>query len=126
MVQVDISQLSRECNSWREQLRLYRDEFNHNEAKLRQAASQPLSKDQLRLVEHLHNQFHIQLINIHDLKQSVKIHERKIQFESSGGKESSEATYAYHEDLLDQFLMLENTLQQLREDFKNFINATNC
>jgi hypothetical protein len=28
--------------------------------------------------------------------------------------------------LLDRFLMLENTLQQLREEFKNFINATNC
>ena len=40
MVQVDISQLSGECNVWREKLRNYREEFNNNEAKLRQAAGQ--------------------------------------------------------------------------------------
>ena len=126
MVQVETSQLTGECNSWREKLRQYRDEFSKDKIKLQEAVSQTLSKDQLQQVEHLHNQFHIQLINIHDLKHSVKNHERKIEFETARGAEASEATFAYHEDLLDQFLMLENTLQQLREDFKNFINATNC
>ena len=70
MVQVDISQLSGECNTWREKLRNYREEFSNDEARLRQVAGQPLSKEQLQDVEHLHNQFHIQLINIHDLKQA--------------------------------------------------------
>ena len=126
MVLTDVSQLSAECQEWRQILRNYREEFNDCKKALQETCRKTLSKDQLREVEHFDNQFHIQLINIHDLKQSVKLHERKIQFETSNGKEASEATFAYHEDLLDQFLMLENTLQQLREDFKNFINATSC
>src|SRR4026209_2707629 len=81
MVQVDISQLCGECNAWREKLRQFRDEFTRDETQLQQAARQPLSKDQLRDVEHLHNQFHIQRINIHDLKQSIKVHDRKMNFE---------------------------------------------
>ena len=88
MVQVETSQLTGECNSWRENLRQYRDEFSKDKIKLQDAASQPLSKEQLQDVEHLHNQFHIQLINIHDLKQSIKAHERKINYEMNvnGGK----------------------------------------
>ena len=126
MVLTDVSQLTGECQEWRQILRNYREEFNDCRKALQHACSKSLSKDQLLEVEHFDNQFHIQLINIHDLKQSVKLHERKIQFETARGAEASEATFAYHEDLLDQFLMLENTLQQLREDFKNFINATTC
>ena len=126
MVLTDVSQLSAECQEWRQILRNYREEFNDCKKALQEICRKTLSKDQLREVEHFDNQFHIQLINIHDLKQSVKLHERKIQFETSNGKEASEATFAYHEELLDRFLMLENTLQQLREDFKNFINATSC
>lgn len=126
MVLTDVSQLSSECQEWRQILRNYREEFNDCRKALQETCRKSLSKDQLLEVEHFDNQFHIQLINIHDLKQSVKSHERKIQFETARGAEASEATFAYHEELLDQFLMLENTLQQLREDFKNFINATTC
>ena len=126
MVLTDVSQLTAECQEWRQILRNYREEFNDCRKALQQTCNNSLSKDQLLEVEHFDNQFHIQLINIHDLKQSVKLHERKIQFETARGAEASEETFAYHEDLLDQFLMLENTLQQLREDFKNFVNATNC
>lgn len=126
MVLSDVSQLTAECQEWRHILRNYREEFHDCKKALQEICRKSLSKDQLQEVEHFDNQFHIQLINIHDLKQSVKMHERKIEFETARGAEASEATFAYHEDLLDQFLMLENTLQQLREDFKNFINATNC
>ena len=76
-------------------------------------------------VEHFDNQFHIQLINIHDLKHHIKSHERKIEFESSGG-DVSEDTYKAHEELLGEFLALESSLQELRSDFGNFISATNC
>ena len=121
MVQVDISQLTRECNGWREQLRNYREEFTQDETKLRQVASQQLSKEQLQDVEHLHNQFHIQLINIHDLKQSIKAHDRTIQFEKDN---LSETSYVVHETLLNEFLSLENTLQELRVEFNGFVNKT--
>lgn len=126
MVLTDISQLSSECTEWRQILRNYREEFQDCRKSLQEICRKTLSKEQLREVEHFDNQFHIQLINIHDLKQSIKSHERKIQFETSESGNATEATFAYHEDLLDQFLQLESTLQQLRDEFRNFINATSC
>ena len=115
MVQVETSQLSGECNSWREKLRQYREEFSKDKTKLQDAASQPLSKDQLQDVEHLHNQFHIQLINIHDLKHAIKTHEQKMNYEKNANNGMlNEETMAEHENLLDQYQTLEHTLQELR------------
>ena len=125
MVQVEIGQLTGECNSWRENLRQYRDEFSQDKIKLQKAASGTLSKEQLRDVEHLHNQFHIQLINIHDLKQAIKTHERKMNFEIAANHgQLNEETVAEHENLFDQFQSLDHTLVQLREEFDQFLNRT--
>lgn len=125
MVQVEIEQLSAECNVWREKLRHYRDEFSQDETKLRQVAGQDLTKDQLQDVEHLHNQFHIQLINIHDLKQAIKAHDRKLSFEVSGNNgQLNEDTVADHESLLEQYQSLGQTLGDLREEFNKFLNRT--
>ena len=122
MVQVDISQLSGECNAWRESLRQYREEFNNDETKLRQVAGQQLSKEQLQDVEHLHNQFHIQLINIHDLKQAIKVHDRKINFEKAAfNGTANEDSLARHEELHGEYQSLEQTLQDLRDEFNDFL-----
>lgn len=124
MVQVDISQLTGECNAWREKLRNYKEEFQQDEAKLRKVAGQPLSKDQLKDVEHLHNQFHIQLINIHDLKQSIKAHDRKMNFEKVAFNGSvNEDSLAQHESLLEELNALESTLGDLREEFRVFLES---
>lgn len=125
MVQVDISQLSGECNTWREKLRNYREEFNSNEARLRKAAGQPLSKEQLQDVEHLHNQFHIQLINIHDLKQAIKAHDRKINFEKAAfNGHANEDSLAQHEALHSDYEQLVQTLDDLNEEFSDFLKRT--
>jgi benzoyl-CoA reductase/2-hydroxyglutaryl-CoA dehydratase subunit BcrC/BadD/HgdB len=125
MVQVDISQLSGECNAWRDKLRNYREEFNSNEVQLRKVAGQPLSKEQLQDVEHLHNQFHIQLINIHDLKQSIKVHDRKINFEKAAfNGMANEDSINRHEQLFEEFQSLEQTLRDLREEFSDFLKRT--
>src|SRR5215475_788644 len=122
MVQADISQLSRECNTWRESLRTYRDDFNACKNKLQELASRPLSKDDLTEVEHYHNQFHIQLINIHDLKQAIKNHDRKVDFETGlHNGQLNEDTLADHENLYDQYQSLEHRLFDLRDEFKNFL-----
>ena len=123
MVQVDISQLSGECNVWREKLRNYREEFSNDEAKLRQVAGQTLSKEQLQDVEHLHNQFHIQLINIHDLKQTIKAHDRKMNFEKVAFNGLvNEDSYTRHENLLGEYRSLEQRLQALRLEFDKFLD----
>jgi chromosome segregation ATPase len=125
MVQADISQLSGECNTWRESLRSYRDEINQMKQNLQKAAGQHLSKDQLQEVEHYHNQFHIQLINIHDLKQSIKAHDRRVNFEMAAHSgQLSEDTMAEHEHLFEEYQTLDHTLLHLRDEFSGFINRT--
>lgn len=121
MVQTDISQLSTECADWRQILRSYRDEFRDCEKALLEMCTKSLSKDHLTQVEHFQNQFDIQLKNIHDLKLIIKNHERRTHLETAG-----EELYAGHENLLSEFLSLESTLQELREEFKRFINNTSC
>lgn len=125
MVQVDISQLSSECNAWREQLRQLREEFTADETKLQKVANQTLSKEQLQDVEHLHNQFHIQLINIHDLKQAIKAHDRKMNFEKAAFNGLvNEDSFTRHENLLEEYLALQQTLQDLRNKFNGFLERT--
>ncbi len=126
MVQADISQLTGECNTWRETLRSYRDEINQSKNNLQRIAGQSLSKEQLQDVEHYHNQFHIQLINIHDLKQAIKAHDRRVNFEVEANKgQLNDETIHDHEKLFDEYMSLEHTLQELREQFKGFIGRSN-
>ena len=83
MVSTDTTQLNRECNSWRDNLRSYRNELGLLRDKLQEVARNQSDKELLTEVEHYHNQFYIQQINIHDLKQSIKTHDRKLQLENS-------------------------------------------
>ena len=125
MVQVDISQLTTECNNWRETLRSYREEFTHDENKLRQIAGKPLSKEQLQDVEHLHNQFHIQLINIHDLKQAIKVHDRKMNFEKAAfNGNANEDSLSRHDELHHDYKALISTLHNLRNEFHGFLQRS--
>ena len=125
MVTTDVSQLSAECKDWLQILRNYREEFQTSKKSLQEICTKGLSKQQLLDVEHFDNQFHIQLINIHDLKHSIKIHEKRIEHESASG-DVSEDNYTLHEELLNEFLGLENTLQELRNEFKTFISTSSC
>lgn len=123
MVQVDISQLSGECNTWREQLRSYRDDLNKSKQSLQQIAGQQLSKDQLQEVEHYHNQFHIQLINIHDLKQLIKAHDRRVNYEVAANQgQISDDSVHDHEKLFEEYTSLEHTLQDLKEEYNRFLD----
>lgn len=126
MVQTDISQLSKECNQWREQLHSFRDEFNHLKTKLQHVASKQLSKDQLTDLEHIQNQLHIQLINIHDLKQAVKAHDKKVNFEvSEKDGQLTDETYTDHEQLFEEYQSLDQTLADLRKEFESFASNLN-
>ncbi|RYY90376.1 MAG: hypothetical protein EOO15_02820 [Chitinophagaceae bacterium] len=125
MVQTDLAQLTSETAEWRQILRNYREEFQECK-KMLQDSARHTAKEQLVELEHFDNQFHIQLINIHDLKQEIKQHERRIAYERSSSDQLSNNTYSEHERLLDGFLVLENSLQQLRSEFRDFVNATNC
>src|SRR5688500_8067989 len=123
MVTTEIAQLSSECNAWRDTLRSFRDEFSHLKNRLQEVAARQTHKEVLLEIEHLDNQFHIQLINIHDLKHSIKTHERRVNFERSvNNGQVSDETLAEHENLYDDYQALEQTLQELRDEFEGFVS----
>ena len=124
MVQTDISQFTRECNNWRETLRSHRDELHKMQTTLQQAVNHPLSREEQTELEHLQNQLHIQLINVHDLKHAVKMHDRKLNFEVSGKSDTqfSDNVSAYHENLYDNYQSLSSTLSELRTDLDHFVH----
>ncbi len=126
MVTTDISQLAAECNTWRQHLRSYRDDLTQLKNQLRQIALHVSKKDQLQDVEHYENQFHIQLINIHDLKHSIKSHDQKASIErlANNGQVSDE-TWALHERLHDQYERLDHMLNELKGAFKEFLAKLN-
>ena len=138
MVSTDTTQLNRECSSWREQLRSYRNEMSQLRDQLQLMASGEKDKDVLTEVEHYHNQFYIQQINIHDLKQAIKSHDRRLQMEElrpagqlcthwwadrlrAGERQLSPETIQEHEELHDQYEVLEHTLNELRSEFMHFM-----
>lgn len=122
MVSLDAAQLNTECNSWRETLRSYRNEMGQLREKLQQLADGQKDKEILTEVEHYHNQFYIQQINIHDLKQAIKVHDRKLSAELTSPENNlSEDTLHEHEDLHNQYEVLEHTLSELRSEFQHFM-----
>ena len=124
MVTTDVSQLTTECKDWLQILRNYREEFQSSKKSLQEICRKDLSKQQLLDVEHFDNQFHIQLINIHDLKQSVKSHDKKVQYEVSENQGNiTDDTYAEHEHLYDEYHSLQNMLDELRTDFYQYVKS---
>jgi ABC-type phosphate transport system auxiliary subunit len=90
---------------------------------LQHAVNHPLSKEEQTELEHLQNQLHIQLINVHDLKHAVKLHDRKLHMTVSGNADVqfSDNISAYHENLYDNYQSLSNTLSELRTDLHHFV-----
>lgn len=125
MVTTEVAQLSQECNAWRETLRSFKDEFQQMKQQLQDKAKGHTHKEDLLQVEHLDNQLHIQLINIHDLKQAIKQHDKKVLLEVAQKESSiSESTLLDHEKLFDAYTSLDNTLQDIRHEYDRFTNRT--
>ncbi|GAC1449805.1 MAG: hypothetical protein NVSMB7_11900 [Chitinophagaceae bacterium] len=126
MVTTDIAQLTAECSTWRAQMRKYREEFTLLKNQLRQIALKATRYDQLQDVEHYENQFHIQLINIHDLKHSIKVHDYKTmvaKMENNGNL--NHTTLAEHEHLFTEYQGLQRLLEELKDRFTNFMSKLN-
>lgn len=125
MVTVETSQLIAECNNWRDALRQHREELTHEKNELLKMCSRELSKDQCQDVERLHNQVHIQLINIHDLRHAIKSHTRMIDYEMNVfNGQIREETIHLHEILFEQVQSLDVTLQELQIEFSRFLSVT--
>lgn len=118
----EVGQLAGECTSWIETLKSFKQQFNGHKSLLQQHSAEQTQHDVLLEVEHLQNQFHIQLINIHDLKQSVKRHMQEISFERSRHNGTvNDDILARHEFLYDEFQRLESTLNIISREFDRFV-----
>lgn len=124
MVTLDAAQHVAECASWREDLRFQKATMAQLGIQLQQSASHQHNKELLTEVEHFQNQFYIQQINIHDLKQVIKQHERKLQMELAANTHGqiTEATLHHHEELFAEYQSLLHTLQVLKNDFEIFLS----
>ena len=67
-------------------------------------------------IEHFHNQFHIQLINLHDLKHEIKHHIFEAEKHPNFGHRIP------HHYLKDKLDILFNFLEKLETDFHHFMN----
>lgn len=118
----EVGQLAGECTSWIDTLKSFKQQFTNHKSLLQQHSAEQTQHDVLLEVEHLHNQFHIQLINIHDLKQSVKRHMQEISYERSRNNGSiNDDILARHEYLYDEFQRLESTLNIISREFDRFV-----
>ena len=103
-----------ECSQWRENLRRYREDLNQLRNALYVAAAGKTDQDYLKEVEHYHNQFHIQLINVHDLKHAIKHHCAEVSHHPDFGHKVP------HHRLQLQYDSLLSDLDKLKSDFQNF------
>ena len=108
-------ELLSECSEWREDLRHQREELNTLKNKLYQWAAGKTDQDLLKEIDHFHNQFHIQLINIHDVKHDIKEHMHQVEHHPNFGHKIP------HRQLETHYKRLVADLETLKRDFNNFI-----
>lgn len=121
MVLEEISQLVADCDAKRENLTSHREKINSLQKELLKFAAQSLPKDDLTDLEHYQNQFHIQLINIHDLKHDLKLFQHRVKANSHLMDDGTADVKNEYESLLSQFDTLEKLLTDLEGDFSDFL-----
>lgn len=123
MVTIEISQIDEACAAWQNTLREQRTRFGELKEQLLQIAANQHNPESLREIEHLQNQFYIQLINIHDLKHAIREHAQLIGWERRQHHQITDATLAAHSELHDQVAYLLQTLRQVEEEFIAFASS---
>ena len=104
-----------ECKDWYNILGSYREKMNNLKTELYFFAPGKTEHPVLEMIEHFHNQFHIQLINIHDLKHEIRSHVKEAEHYPKFGHR---IPHHYIKDKLD---LLVANLVQLEEEFHGFI-----
>ncbi|HMR85642.1 MAG TPA: hypothetical protein PKE30_21010 [Niabella sp.] len=104
-----------ECKQWYDVLVSYRAKVNNLKNELYFFAPGKTDQEVLKGIEHFHNNFHIQLINIHDLKHEIKHHV------SEAGRHPDFGHRIPHHYIKEKLDRLVSDLDSLEQDFHNFI-----
>lgn len=103
-----------EAKKWLDHLVTYVTGINELKNTLYKWAAGKSDHDVLIQIEHYHNQFHIQLINLHDLKHDIRQHMKEVNHMPE--TDQSER----HQELNEQYQFLVKDLDQLKADFLAF------
>jgi hypothetical protein len=103
-----------DCQQWIENLRQHREAINHLRNELYTVAAGKTDKDFLKEVEHYHNQFHIQQINIHDLKHEIRHHIAEAEHHPNFGHRIP------HHNIEMKYTSLIADIDKLADDFHLF------
>jgi hypothetical protein len=104
-----------EAKKWIDNLVTYVSSINELKNKFYKWAAGKSDHDVLVQIEHYHNQFHIQLINLHDLKHAIRHYMQEIKLAPDGDHTTQ------HNQLEEQYNFLVKDLDRLKADFKAFI-----
>jgi hypothetical protein len=106
-----------ECKDWYDELAAYRQKINGLKNELYYFAPGKTDQETKLGIEHYHNQFHIQLINIHDVKHEIKQHIKDANHHPNFGHRIP------HNFIKEKVDMLIADLNKLEEDFHNFVQS---
>ena len=107
-------QLLDEAKNWIKNLKTYVDTINELKNKFYKWVAGKSDHDVRVQIERYHNQFHIQQINLHDLKHSIRLHMQEIKFNPDADG------IGQHQQLEEQYNFLVNDLDHLKADFTEF------
>ena len=105
-----------ECKQWYDVLASYRAKINQLNNELYAFTPGKTDHDVQVGIEHFHNQFHIQLVNIHDLKHGIRNYVNETE---------QHPTFAHripHHYMKEKFDLLIGGLDKLEQEFHDFIN----
>ncbi|MBS1512065.1 MAG: hypothetical protein JST86_14550 [Bacteroidetes bacterium] len=106
-----------ECKTWYDHLASYSVKVKKMKSDLYFFAPGKTDHDTLLGVEHFHNQFHIQLINIHDLKRELKHHIHEANAHPTFGHRIP------HHHIKEKLDALVTDLDMLEQEFNDFVSA---
>ncbi len=104
-----------ESNQWYETLVAYRTKFNELKDSLYYFSPGKTDTEARKGIDHFHNQFHIQLVNIHDLKHELKVHKVIIS------KPEGQFSPAVHTEMEEKVTSLTSYLDHLEAEYNNFL-----
>jgi hypothetical protein len=107
--------LIEECKIWHQTLAKTKQMINELKNELYLFAPGKTEHKTLEGIEHFHNQFHIQLINIHDLKHEIKHHVTEAERHPNFGHR---IPHHYLKEKLDTLL---GFIENLKTEFHQFI-----
>ena len=105
------------CSHWQEQLVFYRKKLNKLRTALYLFAHGKTDNTVLTTIEHFYNQFHIQIINMHDLKYEIRGHLQEAEKYFNIGHR---IPHHYKKDKVDLQLA---AVDKLEQEFQHFIQT---